>query len=113
MAANSPMNKESYTTFIKKYSISAYFPPTKPPGKRNKCELYSGNSQPVVNPSYKAAPMFREPLPSRPIDNEPEYDIEDEEKVYINIDNIDNTPQSATIIDLVLKGEKEDGKENR
>jgi hypothetical protein len=79
----------------------------------NECELYSGNSQPICNPSYKATPMFREPLPSRPIDNEPEYDIEDEEKVYINIDNIDNTPQSATIIDLVLKGEKEDGKENR
>ena len=78
----------------------------------NECELFSGKTQPILhNPDKR--PMFKEALPSRPIDNEPEDEIEDEEKVYINIDSMDNVPQSATIIDLVLRGDKEDGKENR
>lgn len=79
----------------------------------NECELYSGNSQPIMhNPDKR--PAFRQPLPSRPIDaDEEENDITEEERVYINIDDIDNTQKGATIVDLFMRGEDEDGKEDR
>ena len=77
----------------------------------NECELFSGNSQPILhNPDLR--PMFREPLPIRPVDNtfEEEFEEQDEEKVYINIEDIDNVNKSESIIDIVMKGDKIDGK---
>lgn len=81
----------------------------------NECELFSGNQQPIVNPAYKApAASFRQPLPSRPVDEEEEeeIDIAELEKVYININNMDKEPQSASIVDLLMKGDNSNEKEN-
>ena len=75
----------------------------------NECELYSNNnSAPVLihNPSYKnPEPLYRQPLPSTYVDKEEEEDdIEDEERVYINIDNY-SEPKNETIVDILLKGD--------
>ena len=81
----------------------------------NECELYTNNNivqnvQPMVhNPDKR--PAYRQPLPSTYVDEE-EID-ENEERVYINMDNYDNEPKSATIVDLFMKGDNEDGKEDR
>lgn len=71
----------------------------------NKCELYSNNSQvPFHNPDKR--PAFRQPLPSRGIDDDKEEEIlEDEEKVFVNIDDC-NEPQNISIVDMFMKGDK-------
>ena len=77
------------------------------------CELYTNNnSAPIIhNPDKR--PMFRQPLPSTYVDEEDIDDDDDEEKVYIDMSTVDKIPQSATIADLIMKGDQEDGKENR
>jgi hypothetical protein len=70
--------------------------------KIDKCELYSNNSnsnntQPLYNPDKR--PAFRQPLPSRGIDDEKEDVSEDEEKVFVNIDDC-NEPQNISIVDM-------------
>ena len=69
----------------------------------NKCELYSNNSahteQPLYNPDKR--PVFRQPLPSRPVNEEVENEEieEDEEKVFVNIDDC-SEPQNISIVDM-------------
>ena len=78
----------------------------------NECELFSGNQPPVVyNPCYKDTSTFRQPLPSRPVDEEKDILEEDEEKVFVDISSIDNTPSSTSIVDLLMKGELEHDEE--
>ena len=74
------------------------------------CELFSSNNeQPIFhNPDKRSVtPLYREPLPSTYQENEEEeIDDEDEEKVYINIDNYDNNPKTVSIVDMIMKGDK-------
>ena len=66
------------------------------------CELYTNKiEQPVYNPDKK--PLYRQPLPNL----EPEEEIieEEEEKIVINIEDYNNEPQTASIIDLFMKGD--------
>ena len=77
----------------------------------NNCELYSSNNSNTTQTLYRneERPSFRQPLPSTyvdPDDNASLSDEEDEERVYVNIDNLDNEPHSASIIDLFMKGDK-------
>ena len=78
----------------------------------DKCELFSNNSNATGQTLFKnQVPTFRQPLPSRPIDDDDDEDIvEDEEKVFVNIDDY-NEPQSTSIIDLVMKGDLTDDQE--
>lgn len=72
----------------------------------NKCELYSNNysQAPFHNPDKR--PAFRQPLPSRGIDDDKEEEIlEDEEKVFVNIDDC-SEPQNISIVDMFMKGDK-------
>jgi hypothetical protein len=74
------------------------------------CELFSNNQQakpPVNNPSK---PLYRQPLPSSVIE-ESEEELEDEERVFIDITNCDKEPHSATIVDLFMKGDLTDDQE--
>lgn len=68
------------------------------------CELYSNKQErPIVNPDKR--PLYRQPLPNlEPIKEEPVED--EEEKIVVNIEDYNNEPQSASIIDLVMKGDK-------
>jgi hypothetical protein len=73
--------------------------------------LYSSNNSNTTHTLYRneERPSFRQPLPSTyvdPDDNATLSDEEDEERVYVNIDNLDNEPHSASIIDLFMKGDK-------
>ena len=73
----------------------------------NNCELYSNNN---ISPIHtEERPIYRQPLPSTytdPDDNiSPSSDEEDEERVYIDMNNINKEPQSASIVDLFMKGE--------
>ena len=77
----------------------------------NECELFSNNSAPIIhNPDKR--PMYRQPLPSTYVDEESETDVEDEERVYINIDNCDIAPKNNSIVDILLKGDSNNEKEN-
>jgi CRISPR/Cas system CSM-associated protein Csm3 (group 7 of RAMP superfamily) len=76
----------------------------------DECELYSSaNSNnaiqtPFHNPDKR--PAFRQPLPSRGIDDDKEEEIlEDEEKVFVNIDDC-TEPQNISIVDMFMKGDK-------
>lgn len=69
------------------------------------CELYSNKQgqRPIVNPDKR--PLYRQPLPNlEPVKEEPVED--EEEKIVVNIEDYNNEPQSASIIDLVMKGDK-------
>ena len=56
-----------------------------------------------MNPDKR--PLYRQPLPNlEPIKEEPVED--EEEKIVVNIEDYSNEPQSASIIDLVMKGDK-------
>ena len=68
------------------------------------CELYSNKQErPIVNPDKR--PLYRQPLPNlEPIKEEPVED--EEEKIVVNIEDYNNEPHSASIIDLVMKGDK-------
>jgi hypothetical protein len=69
------------------------------------CELYSNKQEqrPIVNPDKR--PLYRQPLPNlEPIKEESVED--EEEKIVVNIEDYSNEPQSASIIDLVMKGDK-------
>lgn len=69
------------------------------------CELYSNKQEqrPIVNPDKR--PLYRQPLPNlEPVKEEPVED--EEEKIVVNIEDYNNEPQSASIIDLVMKGDK-------
>ena len=69
------------------------------------CELYSNKQgqRPIVNPDKR--PLYRQPLPNlEPIKEEPVED--EEEKIVVNIEDYSNEPQSASIIDLVMKGDR-------
>ena len=69
------------------------------------CELYSNKQEqrPIVNPDKR--PLYRQPLPNlEPVKDEPVED--EEEKIVVNIEDYNNEPQSASIIDLVMKGDK-------
>ena len=73
----------------------------------NNCELYSNNN---ISPIHtEERPIYRQPLPSTytdPDDNiSPSSDEEDEERVYIDMNNINKEPQNASIVDLFMKGE--------
>ena len=68
------------------------------------CELYTNKIEqpvPVYNPDKR--PLYRQPLPNL----EPEEEIveEEEEKIVINIEDYKNEPQTASIIDLLMKGD--------
>jgi hypothetical protein len=79
----------------------------------NSCEMYSNkiqSSTPIYNPDKR--PIYRQPLPST-IEEEVEDNMEEEEKIIIDLNTCDNEPHSATIVDLFMKGDHEDGKENR
>jgi hypothetical protein len=76
------------------------------------CELYTNNNLVQNKPTIPERPQFRQPLPSTYVDEEDDID-DDEEKVYIDMSTVDKIPQSATIVDLIMKGDQEDGKENR
>ena len=79
----------------------------------NSCEMYSNKIQPST-PTYNPdkRPVYRQPLPSTVVE-EVEDNEEEEEKIIINLDECNNEPHSATIVDLFMKGDNEDGKENR
>lgn len=69
------------------------------------CELYSNKqeSRPIVNPDKR--PLYRQPLPNlEPAKEDPVED--EEEKIVVNIEDYNNEPQSASIIDLVMKGDR-------
>ena len=68
------------------------------------CELYSNKQErPIVNPDKR--PLYRQPLPNlEPVKEEPVED--EEEKIVVNIEDYNNEPQSASIIDLVMKGDR-------
>lgn len=74
------------------------------------CELFSSdNQQPVFhNPDKRPiTPLYREPLPSTyQEEEEEEIDDENEERVYINIDNYDNNPKTVSIVDMIMKGDR-------
>ena len=73
------------------------------------CELFSSNNQQTVfhTPEQRSVtPLYREPLPSTYQDDEEEIDDENEEKVYINIDSYDNSPKTASIVDMIMKGDQ-------
>ena len=70
------------------------------------CELYSNKQElrPIVNPDKR--PLYRQPLPNlEPVEEDPAED-EEEEKIVVNIEDYNNEPQSASIIDLVMKGDR-------
>lgn len=76
------------------------------------CELFSNNQQPIIhNPDKRPMSLYRQPLPSSVEDETVEEIEDDEERVFIDIDNYNNEPQSATIVDLFLKGEFTDDPE--
>ena len=77
------------------------------------CELFSNNQQTIIhNPDKRPmTTLYRQPLPSSIEDEEDELENDDEERVFIDIDNYDNKPQSATIVDLFMKGELTDDQE--
>ena len=73
----------------------------------NNCELYSNNN---ISPIHtEERPIYRQPLPSTytdPDDNiSPLSDEEDEERVYIDMNNINKEPKNDSIVDLFMKGE--------
>ena len=76
------------------------------------CELYTNNNITQSKPTVIERPQFRQPLPSTYVDEDDDID-DDEEKVYVDMSTIDRTPQSATIVDLFMKGDLEDGEEDR
>lgn len=71
----------------------------------NNCELYSNNNVSSIHTEER--PIYRQPLPSTYVD--PEEDLsteEDEERVYIDMNNLNNKkPNNASIVDLFMKGE--------
>lgn len=80
----------------------------------NSCEMYSNKIQtstPMYNPDKR--PVYRQPLPSTVVEEVEDNEEEEEEKIIINLDECNNEPHSATIVDLFMKGDNEDGKENR
>ena len=72
----------------------------------NTCELYSNNSNSQQVPyRNQEKPAFRQPLPSTYVDEEEEIIDENEEKVFVNIDDY-NEPQNISIVDMFMKGDK-------
>ena len=70
------------------------------------CEYYSNNNQQIIhNPDKRPVDhcLYRQPLPSS-IEEVEEID-ENEEKVFINLDECDNAPKVTTIADMFLKGD--------
>lgn len=79
----------------------------------NKCELYSNNNIPSIHTEER--PIYRQPLPSTYVDPEENMTLlstedEEEERVYIDMNNINNEPQSASIVDLFMRGENNNDK---
>lgn len=74
----------------------------------NTCELYSNNNnsspQQTLYQNQKR-PTFRQPLPSTYVDKEDEVIDENEEKIFVNIDNCDIAPKNTSIVDILLKGD--------
>jgi hypothetical protein len=80
----------------------------------NNCELYSNKNTSSIHTEER--PIYRQPLPSTYVDPEENTalsDEEDEERVYIDMNSLDNEPRTDSIIDLVMRGEnKNDKKKN-
>lgn len=79
----------------------------------NNCELYSNNN---ISPIHtEERPIYRQPLPSTYIDPEENITLlstedEEEERVYIDMNSLNNEPQSASIVDLFMRGEDNNDK---
>ena len=70
-----------------------------------KCESYIGSNNQAIHRIEEPRP-FRQPLPSRAVNDDDEEEIIDnEEKIYVNMDEC-NEPQNVTIVDLFMKGDK-------
>lgn len=79
----------------------------------NNCELYSNNNASSIHTEER--PIYRQPLPSTYVDPEENMTLlstedEEEERVYIDMDNLNNEPQSASIVDLFMRGENNNDK---
>lgn len=75
----------------------------------NNCELYSNNNASSIHNEER--PIYRQPLPSTYVDPEENItllsteDEEEEERVYIDMNNINKEPKADSIVDLFMKGE--------
>ena len=82
----------------------------------NNCELYSNNN--ISSIHIEERPIYRQPLPSTYVDPEENIALlstedEEEERVYIDMNNLNNEPRTDSIVDLFMKGEdKNDKKKN-
>ena len=80
----------------------------------NNCELYSNNKISSIHTEER--PIYRQPLPSTYVDPEENItllsteDEEEEERVYIDMNSLNNEPQSASIVDLFMRGEDSNDK---
>ncbi len=73
--------------------------------KVDSCELYSNNKAAIQAP--QRSQTFRQPLPSREVDDiiEESPIDEEEERVIVNIDDY-SKPQNVSIVDMFLKGDE-------
>jgi hypothetical protein len=69
----------------------------------NNCELYSNNNVSSIHTEER--PIYRQPLPSTYVDPEEDIAEDEEERVYIDMNNINKEPKADSIVDLFMKGE--------
>jgi hypothetical protein len=70
----------------------------------NNCELYSNNNKSSIHTEER--PIYRQPLPSTYVDpEETSTEEEEEERVYIDMNNLNKEPKNDSIVDLFMKGE--------